>query len=104
MDSPIRIPFKDLPTNGRGIKVTVNGEDVAVFCIGDEFFAVSNVCPHQHFSRIHEGMLEGLVVTCPMHGWSFDIRSGACVNGAGSLRRYEVTLHENEMIVELPGE
>ena len=103
MDSPIHIALKDLPKNGRGIKVTVNGEEVAVFRVAREIFAVSNVCPHQHFSRIHEGMIEGAVVTCPMHGWSFDLRSGACVNGSGSLRQYKVTPHEDEIIVELPG-
>lgn len=94
--------MKDLPSAGRAVKVTVGEEEVALFRIGNEFFAVGNVCPHQHFSRIHEGALEGSVVTCPMHGWSFDLRSGACVNGSGSLKRYKVTPQGNDMLVELP--
>jgi len=102
VDGPIHIQLKDLPASGRGIKVSIDGEEVAVFRVGKEIFAVSNVCPHQHFSRIYEGTLDGLVVTCPMHGWSFDLRSGVCVNGSGSLKRYKVTLRGNEMLVELP--
>jgi len=98
-----RIRLKEIPAGGRGIKVSVNGDEVAVFRIANEIVAVSNVCPHQHFSRIHEGSLEGTVVTCPMHGWSFDVMSGACVNGAGSLKKYKITQRDDAVIVELPG-
>jgi nitrite reductase/ring-hydroxylating ferredoxin subunit len=102
VEGTIHIPLKELPSNGKAIKLDVEGEEIAIFRVGDEVFAVGNVCPHQHFSRIHEGTLEGLVVTCPMHGWSFDLRSGACVNGSGSLKRYKVTHRGNLMFLELP--
>lgn len=83
---------------GKARLVSIDGEDVAVFQIGSEYFAVDNHCPHQHFSKLHEGGLEGSVITCPMHGWSFDLASGACVNGDGRLKKYAVT-HDRDFII-----
>ncbi len=75
---------------GRGKLITVDGADVAVFQVGSRIFAVDNHCPHQHFSKLHEGTLDGTVITCPMHGHRFDLVTGGCVEGDGRLRKYEV--------------
>lgn len=49
--------------------------EVALFNVGGEFFALENSCPHQG-GPIADGWLEGAMVTCPWHGWCFDVRSG----------------------------
>jgi len=87
---------------GKGIKVTVDGEDIALYLIGGQLYAVGNHCPHQHHSSLHEGILDGTVVTCPMHGWSFDLQSGQCVNGAGRLKRFKVTVEGDKIFLEPP--
>ncbi|MBL9124706.1 MAG: Rieske 2Fe-2S domain-containing protein [Planctomycetaceae bacterium] len=48
---------------------------VALFCVDGEFFALDGVCPHQG-GPLGQGDLEGCVVTCPWHGWQFDVRTG----------------------------
>ncbi len=87
---------------GRGIKVSFDDEDVALFLIGEEVFAVGNHCPHQHHSSLHDGTLDGTVVTCPMHGWSFDLRSGGCTNGSGKLKQFTVEVRGKSVFLEPP--
>jgi len=63
-------------TPGQGKMVTVNGRDVALFRLGDEFFAIDNLCLHKA-GPLCEGEIDGKdVVTCPWHGWSYEIRTG----------------------------
>jgi nitrite reductase (NADH) small subunit len=63
---------------GQGKKVTVEGRDVALFRLGDEFFALDNLCLHRG-GPLCEGFIENNAVTCPWHGWSYEIRTGTMV-------------------------
>lgn len=57
--------------------VIVNGRHVALFRLGDEFFAIDNLCLHKA-GPLCEGEIDAKdVVTCPWHGWSYEIRTGA---------------------------
>ena len=59
--------------------VTVDGRHVAVFRLGDELFAIDNLCLHKA-GPLCEGGIDGAdVVTCPWHGWSYEIRTGTLV-------------------------
>ena len=71
---------------GRGKKVVSDGEEIVLFNVEGEICAVANVCPHQKFRKLHEGMFENGVVTCPMHGWAFDVRTGISTNASGKLK------------------
>ncbi len=93
-----KVAKKDL-SPGKSLRITVDDDDVALFQLGSEFFAVSNQCPHQHFSKIHEGSLGDGTVTCPMHGWMFELRTGACRNGSGRLKTYEVRSEGENLFV-----
>ena len=85
---------------GQAALVTVDGEDVALFRRDDEIFAIGNECPHQGGSLV-DGFVEGDIVTCPLHGWEFDLRSGACMTIPGeSVPRYTVTLEGGSILLE----
>lgn len=71
-------------------RVVVDDRDMALFSVGGRIFAVQNDCPHQHFSMLHEGELNECRITCPMHGWTFDLETGRATNGSGRLKRYAV--------------
>ena len=81
-------------------RVVIEDADVALFCIKGQFYAVQNDCPHQHYSNMHEGILNGLELTCPMHGWTFNLSTGQAVVGGGRLRRYAVKIVGNDILVE----
>ena len=84
---------------GRGRVVVVQGYPVALFNVDGRFFAVSNVCLHRG-GPVGEGELDGPIVTCPMHGWEYDVRTGAnTINPAARLKRYEVRLDGDDVLV-----
>ena len=60
---------------GQGQEFLVGSRIVAVFRIADDIFAVDGICAHQG-GPIAKGRLEGRCVTCPWHGWQYDVASG----------------------------
>ncbi len=87
-------------TPGKGALATVNGHDVAVFRRGDEILAIGNDCPHQGGS-LCDGWVEGEIVVCPLHGWEFDMRTGACMTVPGeSVPSYIATVEDRTIYLE----
>ncbi len=60
---------------GTGLEVVAGERIVAIYNVAGEFFALDGVCPHQG-GPLGQGCLAGHVVTCPWHGWQFDVRTG----------------------------
>jgi nitrite reductase/ring-hydroxylating ferredoxin subunit len=48
---------------------------IALFNVDGEFYAINQICPHRG-GPLAQGKLAGCVVTCPWHGWTFDVRTG----------------------------
>lgn len=84
-----------------GKQVEVKGKEIALFKVGDKVTAISHVCPHQG-GPLAEGGLDGTIVTCPWHGWSFDVVSGACTfNPAIQQETYKVKEEGEDILVEV---
>ena len=83
-------------------KIILGGEEIALWHVGDRFYAVGNVCPHQHFSALHQGILDGLFLTCPMHGWTYSLETGIAIVGNGRVLTYRVELWGDDVIMEGP--
>lgn len=59
--------------------VKVEGRHVALFRLDDGFHALDNLCLH-HAGPLCEGPIDANdEVTCPWHGWSYEIRTGVLV-------------------------
>jgi len=56
--------------------IDVAGRDILICHAREGWFALDNVCTHA-FARLHEGRLRGSRLICPLHGASFDCRTGA---------------------------
>jgi nitrite reductase (NADH) small subunit len=48
---------------------------IALFRVGDALYALDGICPHQG-GPLGKGMLSGCIVTCPWHGFQFDVTTG----------------------------
>lgn len=85
---------EDVP-DGRGATVELNnGQELALYNIGGEFYAIENFCPHKG-APLADGKLSSYAVTCDWHGWRFDVRSGACLNRPSTpVEAYEVRLED----------
>lgn len=84
---------------GRGVKVTVDGEEISLWKVGPRVHALGNVCAHQHFARMHEGHLDGDAVVCPMHGWAYALETGTAVNGSGRIPVFAVKIIGDKVYV-----
>lgn len=78
------------------------GRSVLLCRVGKAFFAVDALCTHEAFS-LADGTLEGGVVTCPMHGARFDVRTGKvrALPATTPLRTYPVEVRGGKMYIVL---
>ncbi|MCI0545662.1 MAG: Rieske 2Fe-2S domain-containing protein [Candidatus Rokubacteria bacterium] len=90
----------DALADGTATLVTVDGEDIAMFRRGEEVLAIGNECPHQG-GNLCDGWVEGDIVTCPLHGWEFDLRSGVCMTVPGErVPCFTATVEGNAIYLE----
>jgi nitrite reductase/ring-hydroxylating ferredoxin subunit len=90
----------DFPS-GIGRMVVVGRRHVAIFRLDDGLHAIDNLCLHQA-GPLCEGEIEDDVVTCPWHGWSYDIRTGVLVqDGKIGVSRHHVQVVDNLVQVKL---
>lgn len=64
----------DVPL-GCGIQVTIDHNDIALFNVGGEFFAIDDLCPHRG-AALSQGFLEQDKVFCPLHCFDFNLKTG----------------------------
>lgn len=67
---------------GEATVVRVGDRKIALFAVDGEVVALDPVCPHA-MGPLDLGDVEGGVLTCPLHGWQFELRSGACLTTPG---------------------
>ena len=60
---------------GVPLRVELDEIDVAVVRVGDEVFAIEDVCSHAEVP-LSEGEVTGCTIECELHGSRFDLRSG----------------------------
>lgn len=107
---------------GDSLVIELEGREVGVFNVNGEYHAILNWCAHQGgpacegpiggtyeatFDREslethRESVKEGRVVTCPWHGWEYDIVTGEClVDPSFELPTYPVRVDNNRIIVSI---
>ncbi len=62
--------------DGRSKIVNVEGRSIAVFRIKNQYFAIANACLHRG-GPLGEGETNNYEVTCPWHGWKFNLLDGS---------------------------
>ena len=93
--------LEDVPA-GTGREYAVSGRIVALYNVAGEFHALDGVCPHAG-GPLGEGVLQGNIVTCPWHGWQFDVVSGRhCLNANLRHTTYPVRVVGDDVFIELP--
>lgn len=90
---------EDLP-DGQIRHVKVGRQDVAVARVGQEFFALSNVCRHA-FAPLGEGFMDGYHVMCPWHGWRYDVRDGSTDHPGANVKTYPVSVEDGEIRIRI---
>lgn len=93
--------ISDIP-DGEGRAFPVNGKLVGLFRVGDEYFAINDICPHMGAS-LSSGYMQDGKVMCPWHAWRFDVRDGTwCDNPKVKTDSYPVRVVGDEIQVSVP--
>ena len=88
-------------TPGQGKMVVINGRHVALFRLGDDFHAIDNLCLHKA-GPLCEGQIDNDVVTCPWHGWSYEIKTGTLVQDPRvGVNKHEVKIEAGAVSIRL---
>lgn len=91
----------DIPP-GAGRECTVGDRVVAVFNVQGRLYALDGICPHAG-GPLGEGTLQGTIVTCPWHGWQFDVSTGKhCLSAQIRQPPFPVKVEGEDVYVELP--
>jgi nitrite reductase/ring-hydroxylating ferredoxin subunit len=76
-----------------------DGDELAVYNVGGEYYATDNFCPHKG-APLSEGVLCGHVVECGWHGWQFDVRTGECLTVRETIKTYPLKIEDGMVSVE----
>ena len=88
---------------GSATKVVVNGVNIAVVRIGDDFYAINDTCSHGNVS-LSEGEVDVATkeLECMKHGSAFSLENG-CPNTLPATQPvafYNVTVKGDEVFIE----
>ena len=65
------------------------------------FFATEVGCKHE-LADLTQGRMDGDVVTCPWHGWKYNLVTGECLWGSNvCLRRHGIKIEGDDIYVTL---
>ena len=86
---------------GTGKVIEAGGKTIAIFNAEGTFYAIDNTCRHRG-GPLGEGSLSGTTVTCPWHGWEYDVSSGACqMDQSIKVQQYDVKVDGDDILVSV---
>ena len=89
-------------SDGDVIEAMVGDRALAVARVGEEVYALDNVCPHAG-GPLGDGTLDGCELTCPWHGWQYDVESGQnCLTESICQTSWPVEIENGHVTIELP--
>lgn len=92
---------EDIPELGARVVRSASAGDIALFRTATgQVFALLDHCPHKG-GPLSQGIVHGEKVTCPLHNWNIDLRSGEAVApDAGCARVFRVQIEEGGVFLD----
>ena len=81
-----------------GRSVAFGAQRVAIVRLPDGWAAIEHRCPHEG-GPLADGIVADACVTCPLHGWRFDLHTGRRQGGAEAVRTFAI--RERDGLLEL---
>ena len=89
-------------SDGAMTSVTVEGEEILIACVGDQYYAIHNKCSHQG-GWLDQGELlsDRCAVMCPLHDACFDLRTGEPTAGPAkkAVKVYAVLVEGDDILL-----
>jgi nitrite reductase (NADH) small subunit len=95
----------DIPDEGGIAYLLPNKEQIAIFKIQGEVYAIQNKCPHKNENVLARGIIgnkkEKIVVACPMHKKLFNLKTGEAIqHNCGNVKTYKIFIKNNIVYLE----
>jgi nitrite reductase (NADH) small subunit len=91
---------EDVPP-GNAVVVRAGQRELALYNVDGDFYVTQSECLHLK-GPLADGVLDGYVITCPWHGWQYDVRTGENeFDRALALETVEVVVEDGEVKVAL---
>lgn len=88
---------------GKGTRVKLGDKALALFNFNGEFYAIQDFCPHRGASLGFGEIDEDGLVSCPIHAWFFDIKTGECLTTPnGHCLSYDCKIEDGKVMID-PG-
>ena len=86
---------------GESAEAVAEGRIFAVYNVDGKFRVIDGICPHAG-GPLGKGSLHNGVVTCPWHGWQFNVESGQhCLNETICQQTYPVEVADGQVSIRL---
>jgi len=81
--------------------LAVGGRPLLLVKLDGQVYAYENRCAHRGLP-VGNGRLEGYVLTCPVHEWQYDVRTGKGINPDGAtLRALSLRIENDDVLVDI---
>lgn len=99
--APMRTAKTNEITPGTIREFHVEGKAIAVANVDGKFYAINNTCLHRG-GPLGQGSMNGKVVTCPWHGWQYDVTNGKVTqNPAVGVDCYPLEVRGEDIYVDI---
>lgn len=84
------------------LALSVEGRQLAIYRVGNAFFALNDVCPHA-YALLSQGFVEGDRVECPLHQAVFHIPTGKCLGPPADkdVTTYPIKIEGDDVSVDV---
>ncbi|MFT5259878.1 MAG: naphthalene 1,2-dioxygenase system ferredoxin subunit [Saprospiraceae bacterium] len=81
---------------------TVEGKEMAIYRVEDEYFATDNLCTHGA-AKLSEGIVIGDYIECPLHQGLFCVRDGKAMGDlvTEDVKSYPTKVEDGKVFVQL---
>ncbi len=85
------------------VRVELHGRNIAVCRVGDEFYALDNVCTHGN-AMLSDGFVEEDCIECPLHQGRFSLKTGEPQGPPVSepVKTYPVMIADGKLLIDIP--
>ena len=97
----VKVATADEIQPGYGKTVEINGKEVAILNDNGTFYAIDNTCGHRG-GPLGEGTCGSGTVTCPWHGFEYDLKTGKCnTDPSLALDIFEIKVKGNDILIKV---
>lgn len=88
--------------NGQLAKLTIDDKLICISKVEDALFGIQNICPHAG-AQLHHGHCNRRgIVSCPLHGYKFDIKTGRSADGNNyKIPHYQFKFEDDKLFISM---